>query len=107
MKKIHLIISFVSCSIIGIFLFLLSVLARIDPPELISTVLMDIVTGGIIAFAIFSLVQLILFSKLKKIKISKIFGIIFWVAVTSSLIFWHILTLLVRAGSWKVLIRNL
>ncbi len=96
MKKIHLIISFVSCSIIGVPWFLLALLARVDPPELLSVILIDIIIGGIIAFAVFCLMQLILFSKPKKIKISKIFGIIVLITVASTLIFWHCWQLKIR-----------
>jgi len=77
----------VSCGIIGAFGFLLALLARVDPPELISTIFIDIVIGGIITFAVFSLGQLILFSKSNSIKISKILGIILGMAAAVTLIF--------------------
>ncbi len=86
MKKPHLIIGFILGSIIGVPWFLLALFARIDPPEILQAILTDIIIGGVVAFAIFSLVQLILFSSPKKNKISKIIGIIFWAIVTFTLI---------------------
>lgn len=96
-NQFQCIISFVSCGIIGVFCFLLALLARVDPPELINTIFIDIIIGGVIAFAVFSLAQFILFSNSKKIKISKILGIILGMAASVTLIFWQCWQLEIRS----------